>query len=342
MTCNITLGRAGVAGFTLALASSLLVGACGSSGTNDNSNRTAQPRESRGDDDGEDSDGKVQAGEDPRSSVDDDGEVDSDLQPPGDDDATSSAEDDGTGGGGSQNQAGGTISDDEVDPNAGTGGASGDGGQPGQSECLPAGQLNCSDAAQCCDDSTCIADGDVVVCAFLCTGPSECASGCCAPLDEQTSICAPAEYCPAAPTSCAVNQDCDTGCCVPVDADASACAPASFCASAPSVVCSDLVVVADDGTYLGEATSNEFAVDGVCNDFSQYGSEFSSTSIFNDFSTYGSQFSSLSAYNQFTSTPPVLYCISTDTVLNAVSKNTFVAGSIDPDLLCAVLAANGL
>jgi hypothetical protein len=342
MTCNITLGRAGAASFTLALASSLLVGACGSSETSDNSNSTAQPVEGSSTDDDGEGKNQVQAGEDPTSSVDDDGVVGSETQPQGDGDATLGGDEDGAGGVENQSQAGDTTSDDEVDSNAGSGGTSGAGGPPSQSECLPAGQLNCSDAAQCCDDSTCIADGDVVVCAFLCTGPSECASGCCAPLDEQTSVCAPAEYCPAAPTSCDVNQDCDTGCCAPVDADTSACAPASFCAPAPSVICSDLVVVANDGTYLGEATSNAFAVDGVCNEFSQYGSEFSATSIFNDFGTYGSQFSTLSAYNQFTTTPPVLYCISTDTVLNAVSKNTFVAGAIDPDFLCAVLAANGL
>jgi len=50
----------------------------------------------------------------------------------------------------------------------------------------------------------------------------------------------------------------------------------------------------------------------------------------------------LSAYNEFTATPPALFCVTTDTPLNAVTKNTFIAGSIDPDALCAVLAANGL
>jgi hypothetical protein len=118
--------------------------------------------------------------------------------------------------------------------------------------------------------------------------------------------------------------------------------PAALCAPPASVACANLVLLANDGTFLGQATSSTFATDGVCNEFSQYGSLFAATSIFNEFGQYGGQFSSLSAYNQFTSTPPVLYCVTTDTVLNPVSKNTVLVGAIDPDALCAVLAANGL
>lgn len=105
--------------------------------------------------------------------------------------------------------------------------------------------------------------------------------------------------------------------------------------------CADLTLLGDDGEFLGVASSNEFETDGVCNEFSNYGSEFSSTSIYNEFSNYGSEFSPLGAYNEFTSTPPFLYCASSDTVMNPVTKNSLLSGAVDPDVLCAALAANG-
>lgn len=176
--------------------------------------------------------------------------------------------------------------------------------------CLQAGELNCDETA-CCDGSMCITDGTDIACAALCANGDDCFSGCCATVDEANSVCAPADVC-------------------------------SPPAETPSVGCGEVVLMADDGTYLGDATSNEFAGDGVCNEFSQYGSQFSSTSIFNEFSEYGNRFNSSSAYNEFTTTPPVLYCAGDGTVLNPVSKNTFLAGAIDPDFLCEVLAQNGL
>jgi hypothetical protein len=211
-----------------------------------------------------------------------------------------------------------------------------------ETQCLAPGELSCSDTALCCDGSLCITAGTDVVCAALCTSGDGCTSGCCAALDDSNSVCAPPEFCLPMADTCSEDTDCDTACCLPVDAETSACAPSNLCAAPPSVGCGDLVLLANDGTYLGEATSNQFAVDGVCNEFSQYGSEFSTTSIFNEFSQYGSPFATLSAYNEFTATPPVLYCVSNDTVLNPVSKNTLIAGAIDPDFLCAVLAQNGL
>jgi hypothetical protein len=162
-------------------------------------------------------------------------------------------------------------------------------------------------------------------------------------VNESSSVCAPIDLCPPPAETCAIDTDCDTGCCLAVDAETSLCAPVDLCAAPPPAAgCGDLVLVANDGTYLGDATSNQFAVDGVCNEFSQYGSQFAATSIFNEFGQYGSPFAALSAYNELTSTPPVLYCSGDETVLNAVSKNTLLAGAIDPDLLCAVLAQNGL
>lgn len=228
-----------------------------------------------------------------------------------------------------------------------TGGTAGivNGGSQGSNEvpqCLATGELDCSEAALCCDGAMCITDGVSVVCSALCDTNDQCVSGCCARVDETSSACAPARFCPAPDVGCTLNEECDTQCCFQVDAQSSVCAPTALCAPPPSVGCTSLALFANDGTFLGEASSNAFASDSVCNEFGQYGSPFSSTSIYNEFGQYGSPFASLSAYNEFTSTPPVLYCAATDTFLNAVSKNTFVAGAIDPDALCSVLAANGL
>jgi hypothetical protein len=245
----------------------------------------------------------------------------------------------GTGGGAS---LGGSSGAAGTSGSGGSGNSGAGGGGNEQTQCLEPGELDCSAAALCCEGARCVTDGLQIVCATLCSTGDECQSGCCAAVDDTGSVCAPAEFCPSPFETCAMNADCATACCLPIDAETSACAPANLCAAPPAVGCGDLVLLANDGTYLGDATSDQFAVDGVCNEFSQYGSPFASSSIFNEFSQYGSPFASLSAYNEFTSTPPVLYCSGNDTVLNAVSKNTFVAGAIDPDFLCAVLAQNGL
>jgi hypothetical protein len=102
-----------------------------------------------------------------------------------------------------------------------------------------------------------------------------------------------------------------------------------------------LVLVADDGKFLGNASSNMLAADGVCNEFSNYGGQFGADSIFNEFGMYGSQFGSLSAYDEFTSTPPFLFCPGANVRLNPVTKNNVLGGAIDPDVLCLVLEANG-
>lgn len=127
----------------------------------------------------------------------------------------------------------------------------------------------------------------------------------------------------------------------------SVCGPPVFCEAPPEPPpppsgCGTLVLVGDDGQFLGVATSNEFATDGVCNRFSLYGSDFATNGIFNQFSQYGSQFSQLSAYNQFTSTPPVLFCDASGEPVAYVTKNALLSPRVDPDQLCAALAQAGL
>lgn len=83
-------------------------------------------------------------------------------------------------------------------------------------------------------------------------------------------------------------------------------------------------LMANDGTYLGKLTSNDFDTDSLLNDFGPYGNEFSPKSIFNEFGTYGSEFSSQSPFNEFSTTPPKIF-VNGD-LYGFLTINDFVAG----------------
>jgi hypothetical protein len=172
--------------------------------------------------------------------------------------------------------------------------------------CLPAGTVCTTTPRQCCLDSVCVGDTTFAICSARCLFNTDCLSGCCAPLQNGGSICAAAAFCP--PPRCA-----------------------------------NLQLKAPDGTYLGDATSNPFAANGVCNVNGLYGSMFGVFSIHNSSGLYGSSFGINSAYNAFSISPPFLFCATTRQTLNQVSKNQFLASLnvIDPDQLCATLAAAG-
>ena len=66
-------------------------------------------------------------------------------------------------------------------------------------------------------------------------------------------------------------------------------------------------IIANDGTYLGKLTLNDFDTDSLLNEFGPYGNEFSPNSIFNQFGTYGSEFASQSPFNEFSYSPPKIF-----------------------------------
>jgi hypothetical protein len=105
--------------------------------------------------------------------------------------------------------------------------------------------------------------------------------------------------------------------------------------------CASLALCAEEGTFLGNATSNAFDPNGVCNTFRTYGSMFSPTSIHNMFGLYGSTFGIDSAYNPSSFTPPHLVCTTTGAAQNYVTKNVTLPSRVDPDNPCSVLAAAG-
>ena len=201
-------------------------------------------------------------------------------------------------------------------------------GAPSVSAMCAVGGGDCSSLA-CCAGALCIQN----VCASDCSTNSDCLSQCCFALNSGQHVCAPSSLCAPLPTFGDAGVLPGAG--VPLPP-----APGSGRPLTPITTCNTLTLVADDGQYLGVASSNAFASDGVCNEFSSYGNQFGADSIHNEFGTYGSEFSSMSAYNEFTSTPPRLRCESGD-LLNPVTKNQFLPGAIDPDVLCETLAANG-
>jgi hypothetical protein len=111
--------------------------------------------------------------------------------------------------------------------------------------------------------------------------------------------------------------------------------------AAAAVRCPSLALVADDGTFLGVASSRARAADSVCNPAGDYGSQDGPYSIYNPTSPYGNTSSQTSAFNATASRPPRLFCESTEVLLNPVTKNVFLPGAIDPDALCATLAGSG-
>ncbi len=102
----------------------------------------------------------------------------------------------------------------------------------------------------------------------------------------------------------------------------------------PAPVFFGAILVAADGTFLGNINNNPFDLDSLSNSFGTYGNPFSSLSIWNEFATYGNPFSTYSPYNSFTSTPPEIYI---DGVFYGyLTKNAFLLGvTVDPDALAA-------
>ena len=72
-----------------------------------------------------------------------------------------------------------------------------------------------------------------------------------------------------------------------------------FCGS-----CYAVSLHAEDGTYLGELSSNPYAPNSTSNPYGRYGSRYSPTSINNPYGTYGSRYSPLSPNNPYATSVP--------------------------------------
>ena len=103
----------------------------------------------------------------------------------------------------------------------------------------------------------------------------------------------------------------------------------------------DSYIIANDGTFLGKITSNQYDSDSVFNNYGNYGSEYSNTSIFNTYGNYGNEYSSLSPYNEYSSTPPKIYI--DGQFWGYLTKNNYISGNrVDPDNLKNWILMNNL
>ena len=75
--------------------------------------------------------------------------------------------------------------------------------------------------------------------------------------------------------------------------------------SAFTVSLSELIIVADDGTFLG-SFENEYAKNSIYNQYSNYGSPYQTNSIFNKYGNYGSDYSDKSPFNNYANHAPWL------------------------------------
>lgn len=98
------------------------------------------------------------------------------------------------------------------------------------------------------------------------------------------------------------------------------------------------IIVADDGQFLGEITSNSVDPKSLINQIGEYGSEISSTSIFNKISEYGSEISALSPFNSLSSTPPRIF--KGNKFLGYLTVNKLKTPGVDPYALIGWLKSN--
>lgn len=99
-------------------------------------------------------------------------------------------------------------------------------------------------------------------------------------------------------------------------------------------------LVAADGQFLGQLSSNKYQLESVMNEYGSYGSIYSTTSIFNQYSAYGSPFNTLSPFNQYSQTPPKIYLRGVH--VGFLSVNQFVTQRLDPHQLFDYIITNGL
>ena len=93
-------------------------------------------------------------------------------------------------------------------------------------------------------------------------------------------------------------------------------------------------LLASDGTYLGVISSNRYQEESVCNEYGPHGSPYQQASVRNEYGSYGSPYGSGSAYNPYTSNPPRIFL--NGMYIGYLTKNDFLTGAIDPDVLFAV------
>lgn len=99
-------------------------------------------------------------------------------------------------------------------------------------------------------------------------------------------------------------------------------------------------LVASDGQFLGQLSSNCYLSESVMNEYGTYGSKYSSFSIFNKYGTYGSQYNFLSPFSQYSLTPPKIFL--RGLFAGYLTVNNSIQNRVDPHLLFDYIFSQGL
>lgn len=91
-----------------------------------------------------------------------------------------------------------------------------------------------------------------------------------------------------------------------------------------------VIVVGQDGAFLGLASNDQYADKSICNRYGNFGSPYSSTSVLDKYEQYGDTYSHLSAYNPNAQKPPLI--IQNGQPIALLTKNRRLQGGVDPDL----------
>jgi hypothetical protein len=168
--------------------------------------------------------------------------------------------DDGGNDDGGNDDGGDDVGDDDVGDD--------DDGDDGDDKPCAADYGDCSSQADCCGYKAgaafCVDNGGGGSCQPVCAGDSDCASDCCAELNNGETVCSPANYCPTECTSpgnaceaqsdccdgsscvnfgggdvlcasdCTYDWECMSGCCAALEQGGGVCGPASICGGAPA------------------------------------------------------------------------------------------------------------
>lgn len=96
----------------------------------------------------------------------------------------------------------------------------------------------------------------------------------------------------------------------------------------------EALLLAQDGTFLGNINDDPFDPDSLANPFGTYGSTFGSDSIWNQFGNYGSEFATYSPWNEFSFNPPGIYI--DQAFYGYLTANTTLGGIHPNDLAAAI------
>jgi len=90
-----------------------------------------------------------------------------------------------------------------------------------------------------------------------------------------------------------------------------------------------IYLVAGDGEYLGDCTTNPYVWDSIWNELGPYGSIASWTSIWNPGSVYGSDYSDLSPWDPYAFDPPYIFV--NDEYVASLTTNYLIFDAVHPE-----------